>query len=629
MCGIAGKVYFTNGQIEAKDLKIMSSKIAHRGPDDEGIFISKDKKVGLVNRRLAIIDLTSAGHQPMFYKERYVITFNGEVYNYRKEKIKLEREGYSFVSGTDTEVILALYDKYKTDCLKYLNGMFAFAIYDTHENIIFLARDRVGVKPLKYFLNEKTLIFSSELKAILTQPEIITNPDFRAIRMYLSYGYVPSPLTGFLGIKKLEPGHFMLIDLKTKLTIKKRYWEPVFSEKLSLSESEWSRKILDTLDESTNLRMIADVPIGSFLSGGTDSSAVVATMARLSKNPIKTFTVIFKDQNMSEAKYANNIVKTYNTDHQELPVNPQSIELLPELAYQYEEPFADASSVITYLVSKLARKYVTVILNGDGGDENFAGYPNRHMRLKRDVDFDNWITKIRPMAVSTLKSLGRISKSKIVQRGTNFFVKSKLPMYRKFVSYNQIFGLGEINSLTMADLDKYDYSEEIYEPVQKCFDLYKGKDLKDAGLKFDLMYYLPDDLLTKVDIASMAVSLEARSPFLDYKMVELACKIPFALKVKNGESKYILKKALEKIVPKENLYRSKMGFTIPLDRWFTGQDFKNYSKSLLLSKNTMVKKYLRVSEIQKMLDFHSIENDFGPKLWSLLSLELWFKSYFK
>ncbi len=627
MCGIAGRVNFTNQEVKLSELQKMSKTIWYRGPDDEGFYINKERNVGLANRRLAIIDLSQKGHQPMSYMNRYFITFNGEVYNFQTEKKELEKDGYTFTSNTDTEVILALYDKYGINCLNHLRGMFAFALYDEMENKLFLARDRLGVKPLKYFYNGSVLIFASELKAILTQEEAARNPDYGAIQMYLSFGYVPSPLTGFNNIKKLEPGHFLTINLKTKTITKRRYWEPIYGYKLDLSEKEWCLKILETLEGATKLRMIADVEIGAFLSGGVDSSGVVATMARLTKKQIKTFTVIFKDQKLSEALYAKKIANKYKTDHHELLIEPQSIEILPQLAYQYEEPFSDASSIVTYLISKLAKRYVTVILNGDGGDENFAGYPNRYFRLKRDVNFNQWIIHLRPLAVSALRSFGKISKSKVIQRGTKFLEKSKLPLFRRFASYNQVFGLEEIASLTKGELANLDYSEKIFDPVKKCFELFKGKDLKDAGLKFDLLYYLPDDLLAKVDIASMAVSLEARSPFLDYKMVELACKIPFNLKVKNGISKYILKKALEKIVPKDNLYRPKMGFTIPLNKWFRG-NLRKYTQSILINKKAKTHDIFNQEFIKNLLKSHSENTDYGPQLWSLLTLELWFRNYF-
>jgi len=627
MCGIAGKVYLDSRVVRPEHLRKMSEKIVHRGPDDDGVYISRDKKVGLINRRLAIIDLSKAGHQPMLYKGRYVITFNGEIYNFQEERRRLEKEGYQFKSETDTEVILALYDKYGVSLLKRLRGMFAFAIYDDREKTIFLARDRIGKKPLKYFNNGGTFIFASELKAILTQSEVKRTIDYNAIQSYLVYGYTPSPLTGFEGIKKLQPGHYIIMNLRRKAFEIKRYWEPVFRNKLHLTEREWCDRILNTLEQSTRLRMISDVPIGAFVSGGVDSSGVIYAMSKFSKKPINTFTITFEDKKWSEAKYAQNLVKKFGTNHHELLAKPENVEILPELAYQYEEPFADASNVVTYMVSRLARKYVTVILNGDGGDELFAGYPNRYFRLGRDVNFYNWINTIRPLAVAGLRALARVSKSTFVTRSTNFFEKSKLPLYQRFASYNQIFSFDEIVSMSKGALVNVNDTQNPYTIVENCFKLFKGKDLKDAGLKFDLLYWLPDDLLAKVDISSMASSLEARSPLLDHHMIELAGKIPFRLKVKNGESKYILKKALETVIPRENLYRPKMGFGVPLHLWFSGK-LNKYTRGVLLSKKAEIKGLVRQDAIKNMLEGHSETNDFGPRLWALLSLELWLKSFF-
>ena len=618
MCGIAGKVYFNKGRnIASADVKLMTDAIAYRGPDDEGIFISEDKRVGLGNRRLAVIDLSKKAHQPMTYLNRYTITYNGEVYNFQEEREKLEKLGYKFTSNSDTEVILALYDKYKNHCLDHLRGMYAFAIYDQHKQSLFLARDRIGVKPLKYFLNEDCLIFASELKAILTQKEITREVDYKAIQMYLTFGYVPAPLTGFAGIKKLEPGHFLFINLKRKTAEKKRYWEPEFQEKLNLTESEWSDKILSTLTEATRLRMIADVPIGAFLSGGVDSSAIVAAMAAVSDKPIKTFTVKFFGTKFTEEKYAGKIAKIYKTDHHEILAKPSSVEILPMLAHQYEEPYADASSVVTYMVSKMARKYVTVILNGDGADEEFCGYPNRYFRLKRDVNFDKYFKIIRPLASLPLDK--KVKK---------FLEKSKLPIYKRFASYNQCFDFDEIKKHARGKLHSINSKFDPYLYLEKVFKSFKGYDLKDAGMKYDLTYYLPDDLLTKVDIASMAVSLEARSPFLDREMLELSCKIPFNLKVKNGETKYILKRALEKIVPKENLYRPKMGFSVPLEEWFK-EKLNKYAQKVLLSKGSFVSKIMDTDRIKRVLNISGSREDFGPRIWALMSLELWHQSFFQ
>ena len=304
MCAISGKAYFAKNEVHTNEIRSMLNKLRHRGPDDSGIYISKDRKVGLGNNRLAIIDLSKNGHQPMQYLDRYVITFNGEVYNFQEEREKLKKAGYKFKSNTDTEVILALYSKYGKKCVDHLRGMFAFCIYDEVLGTLFLARDRIGKKPIKYFLNDSLIIFASELKAILTQPEVKAHPDFEAINLYLTYGYTPAPYTGFSGIKKLEPGTFMHIDLKRKIINKKKYWQPKFDKKLHLSEKEWCQKILGTLEEATKLRMISDVPVGAFLSGGVDSSGVVAAMAQLSNKPIQTFTIGYKDKEWDESNYA-------------------------------------------------------------------------------------------------------------------------------------------------------------------------------------------------------------------------------------------------------------------------------------------------------------------------------------
>ncbi len=619
MCGIAGKAYFNkNKEVRPHEIKLMTDKIAHRGPDDEGIFISKNKSVGLGSRRLAVIDLSANGHQPMTYLNRFVITFNGEIYNFQSEKNKLLKLGYKFKSSSDTEVILALYSKYGKGCLDHLRGMYAFAIYDEVEKTIFLARDRIGKKPLKYYLDDSKIVFASELKAILTQTGVKKDLDLNAIHLYLTYGYTPSPLTGFIGIKKLEPGTYMFINLKNKSVERKKYWEPKFTTKLDLSEKEWCNQILDTLEEATKIRMISDVPIGAFLSGGVDSSGVVAAMAELSTKPIKTFTIQVQDKDFDESGFAANVAKKYKTDHHVLSAKPQSTELLPLLARQYEEPFADASNIITYMVSEMTRKYVTVALNGDGGDENFAGYPNRYMRLRRDVDYDFWIQNMRPIAAKLLRSF---------PKAKNFLEKAKQPLYNRFASYNKIFSPDELINHSIGSIHELALTKNPYKIVDDCFKSFKGKDLKDAGLKFDLLYFLPDQLLTKMDIASMAVSLETRSPLLDQKMIELAAKIPFNLKIKNGETKYILKKAFEKIVPKENLYRPKIGFGIPLSKWFSGT-LNGYAKNILLSKKSRLKDMFDMDYVKRLVEDNNKNEDFGPRLWALMSLELWLKSYF-
>lgn len=600
MCGIAGKISFNSRTIVTKDLQNMSKQISHRGPDDEGIFISPNRKVGLVNRRLAIIDLSSSGHQPMTYKD-LVITFNGEIYNYQALRQKLVSEGVRFHSHTDTEIILALYARHGPGCLKYLRGMFALAIYDRKRHQVFLARDRLGKKPLKYFQGENCFIFASELKALLTQSEIHREVDFTAINYYLTLGYCPAPLTGFKNIYKLEPGHYLLVDLKTEKVTKKKYWQLDYSDKLDLSETEWSAKILQELNEATRLRMIADVPIGVFLSGGIDSSIVTALMAQNSSTPIKTFTIGFWEARYDESKYAKVVSKTFHTDHTVLKVSPQSVDILPQLAASYEEPFADSSAVVTYLVSKLASQKVKVILNGDGGDENFAGYL-RHVKLARDYWLDHH--KVIPF---TAKALGFLHP-----RLKKFGLHQQMDIRSRYLDYNSFF-------------PSDDKTYKLW--LEKCRSA-QVADERNQIMYADLAYYFPDDLLAKVDIASMSVGLEARSPFTDHKVVELAAKIPYDLKVKNGQTKYILRSVARKLIPNLNIDRPKMGFTIPLSSWFTGE-LNKYARSILLSPKSLVMQLFDKSQVEQMLNSHSEKNDFGPRLWLLLTLQLWWLNHFK
>jgi len=620
MCGIAGKVYFNDSTIHESELSLMSQEIIHRGPDDEGIYISVDKKVGLVNRRLSIIDLSKNGHMPMSYKNRYVITYNGEVYNFQAERKLLEKQGYKFRSNSDTEVILALYDKYKVACLDHLRGMFAFAIYDKAKDTIFIARDRLGKKPLKYFSSPSTFIFASELKAILTQKEIYKEPDYLAVHHYLTFGYVPAPMTGFVGINKLEPGHYLLIDVKNGKIRDERYWKPDFCQKLYLSEDEWREKILFTLEEATKLRMISDVPIGAFLSGGVDSSVIVAMMAKNSNVPIKTFTIGFKEKTHDETEYAKTISELYKTDHTEFIVEPESIETLPSLIRQFEEPYANSSFIISYIVAKMAKEKVTVILNGDGGDENFGGYESRIFRLNRDVKADRFGSLLDYLGLPIAKILG---KNQIA----HFLEKRKTPLADRYLSYN-IYLENKDKEFIYSDFFKdFVDGRNSYEIVRKRFGESNAPDPRDRALYYDLTQYFPDDLLAKSDLSSMFVSLEGRSPFADHKLVELASQIPFDLKLKNGVTKYILKKSLEGLVPKENMYREKKGFSIPLGKWFLG-DLGKYARSKLLRKGTFTSKLFKRDKVTELLKSHSQQNDIGLKIWPILALELWFEEYF-
>ncbi len=372
MCGIAGKLNFKNQPVEKTDILAMMNEIKHRGPDDEGIYLNNN--IGLGHRRLSIIDLSSNGQQPMpDESKRFWITYNGEVYNFLELKKELLRDGVRFKSNTDTEVIIYLYKKYGAECLKLLRGMFAFAIWDNEKKELFLARDRIGKKPLKYYLSNNVLIFSSELKAILKNKEVKKEIDWQAIDKFLTYKYVPAPRTGFKNIHKLPPAHCMTIKANGEKIIK-QYWDLNFEKKLDLSEKDWLKNITNKLKESVQARLISDVPLGVHLSGGIDSSLIVALMAEIQNKPIKTFSIGFKEKKYNELNYARLVAKKYKTNHQEFIIDPKAAEILPELAYSYEEPYADASLLPSYYLSKITKEHVTVALNGDGGDEVFAGY---------------------------------------------------------------------------------------------------------------------------------------------------------------------------------------------------------------------------------------------------------------
>lgn len=606
----------------------MNEKIIHRGPDDGGVYISPDQKVGLGHRRLSIIDLSSLGHQPMSYMDRYWIVFNGEIYNFQEKRELLAEDGYIFKSKTDTEVILALYDKFGKKCLEHLRGMFSFAIYDEKEKTIFCARDRVGKKPFKYYLDDNVFMFASELKSILTQKEYAKEPDYIAIHHYLTLQYCPAPLTGFKNIKKLEAAHYLFIDLKTKKVEKERYWKLDYSKKLDLPEDEWKKRIMEKLEECVKIRMISDVPLGAFLSGGIDSSAIVGLMSKLSDKPIKTFSIGFEEEKYNELKYAKIIADKFKTDHKEFIVKPDAIKMLPKLVYQYEEPYADSSALPTYYVSKFTRDFVTVALNGDGGDENFAGY-SRYSAFQ----FSLWYEKILPLhnliVLPISKFLARNIKNTFFERVYRFSQTLSEDYRRRYMTYTAYFTNEQKADLYTDQFKENVWQEDTYDLIGSKFDEANTKNKMDQTLYADFSAYLPEDLLVKVDIDSMAVALEGRSPFLDYEMLELTAKIPFNLKIKGfNDKKYILKEALRGFIPDKVMFRPKMGFGVPIERWFRGE-LKDYAYDILLSEKSIQRKLFKKEEIKKILDSHnSTTVNYSPRIWALLTLELWFREYF-
>ena len=628
MCGITGKIYLNDKTVSEQDILIMNEKILHRGPDDGGVYISPDQKVGLGHRRLSIIDLSPLGHQPMRYLDRYEIVFNGEIYNFQEKKIELEKDGYIFKSKSDTEVIMVLYDKFGKECLTHLRGMFAFTIYDEQEKTVFCARDRVGKKPFKYYLDENVFIFGSELKAILTQKEYKKEPDYIAIHHYLTLQYCPAPLTGFKDLKKLEPAHYLFVDLKTKKVEKERYWKLDYSQKLNLSEDEWKKRIMQKLEEAVKLRMISDVPLGAFLSGGIDSSAIVALMSKFSKTPVKTFSIGFEEERYNELKYAKIVAKKFKTDHKEFIVKPDAIKMLPQLVYQYEEPYADSSALPTYYVSKMTREYVTVALNGDGGDENFAGY-GRYSVQKFGILYNKFIPFHKKIILPIVKFLATLVKNTFFDRAYIFANTLSQKYNYRYINYIRYFSNELKEKIYTDNFKEKTKNIDSYKIVADKFNEAGAKDKMDQCLYADFSTYLHDDLMAKVDIDSMAVVLEGRSPFLDYEMLELTAKIPFNLKLKGlNNKKYILKETLRGLVPNEVMFRPKMGFGIPIDVWFRGK-LKDFAYDTLLSEKAINRGLFKKEALKALLDEHvNTKINHAYRIWALITLELWFQEYF-
>jgi len=623
MCGITGIVQFNREKaIAPAVLKNMCDSIYHRGPDDDGLYMSRN--VGLGFRRLSIIDL-STGHQPLSNQNETVyIVFNGEIYNYLEQRQKLIQKGYIFKTTTDTEVILHLYEEYGVHCLQYLRGMFAFAIWDSNKQQLFCARDRFGIKPFYYYSDQEKFVFGSEIKAILKSNDIDKTISIDALDSYFAFGYITSDLSIYKNIKKLQPAHYLLLSLKDKPVIEiNRYWEIHFDPDYSKSENRWKEEIEACFSETVKLHMISDVPLGAFLSGGIDSSSVVAMMAKNSDRPVKTFSIGFKEQKFNELKYARELANKYGCEHHEQIVEPESIGLLSKLVSAYDEPFADSSAIPTYYVSQLARKHVTVALSGDGGDELFAGYTG--------------YTKFKKIRSFPLNFRGSIANKVIWGNIHNLIphsTKGKGLMY--FLSQPKEYAFAYQTSWTEQERSElFGHSDENRNKL--ATELFKVGILQNkknhdfiSNLQYlDMKTYMVDDILTKVDRASMMNSLEVRVPILDHKFAELTFKIPSELKLKRNEKKYILKKAMENYLPQSILSHPKQGFGVPLSLWFKG-DLKEFVNDTLLSQHALISNYLDTNYVKKIvLEDRKGKRDFNSKIWSLIIFEEWLKQNFQ
>jgi len=625
MCGITGIVRTDGAPIDRDLLARMNQAIGHRGPDEDGFYF--DDGVGLAMRRLAIIDLKS-GQQPIHNADRTAwIVFNGEIYNYRDLRKELESRGHRFYTDSDTEAIIHAYDEYGTDCPRYLRGMFALAIWDTRDKSLFLARDRVGKKPLLYAQVNGQLIFGSEFMALLQHPDISREVNYEAIHHYLSFICVPAPLTAYQHIHKLEPGYSLRWQ-NGEIEFN-RYWQIDFSKKVSISEEEAGERVVDLLRDAVRVRLMSEVPLGAFLSGGIDSSAVVALMAAESSEKVKTFSVGFEEQDFSELHHARRVAEYVGSDHHEFIVRPDALEILPTLLEHYGEPYADSSAIPTYYVSRETRKHVTVALNGDGGDECFAGY-ERYVGMNVAQQY----TKLVPAAVrrGVLQNLAnglpqiesRKNPLRKLQRFAAAGARSPAQRYLGWVSaFDEQAKLNLYSSEFRAETAAFS-TVAFLEP---WFAKANGAGVIDASLLADTMTYLPNDLLVKMDIASMTVSLEARSPFLDHHLMEFAASLPERLKLRRMTTKYLLKRVLRRFVPEENLTRPKMGFGVPISHWFRSS-MRQFLQETLLSERALSRGLFNRDAVRRLIAEHvdkKVNHD--QRLWALLMLELWFQRF--
>ncbi|MBW2490932.1 MAG: asparagine synthase (glutamine-hydrolyzing) [Deltaproteobacteria bacterium] len=645
MCGICGKVNFNRQEIQEPPLREMCRSFFYRGPDDEGIYINNsngNKKknpinIGFGHQRLSIIDLSS-GHQPMSNENCTIwITYNGEIYNFREIADELKRKGHRFKSNTDTEVLLHLYEEEGTHAVKRLNGMFAFAIWDENLKRLWVCRDRIGIKPVVYYWDGKHFIFASEIKALLADPIISKELDWEALQHYFAFNYVPAPLTIFKVIKKLEPGKYLILQ-DGKIEIK-TYWEPpdsVDQDIASLPLDEqievFREPLYEGINDAVSSRMIADVPLGAFLSGGIDSSIIVALMARNSNAPIKTFSIGFKDDHLyDETHYAREVAQLYGTEHHEFKLSfKDMLDILPDVISTLDEPFADSSVIPTYIVSRETRKYVTVALSGDGGDELFAGYRsylseywyNRYMQIPA-LFREGLIEKL----IEVLPDSRDVKTLELIRRLKKFIKATKGSFPERLLSLKAVFP-DEIRRRLLSNSYRNNNGQQdpALDWVSRLVNSYNG-DRINTVLYTDFKDSLPGDMLAKVDRMSMRNSLEVRVPLLDHRVVELAFKMQGSLKLNKGKSKYILKHVFKDLLPPSLQNRPKAGFEVPISRWLK-TDLKFLIDQYLAEDKIREQGIFDFQIIKDLIQKHlSNKTDTSWMLWNLIVFQCWYHKY--
>ena len=624
MCGIAGIIS------ESADLNIigaMTEALAHRGPDGAGAW--SDGLCWLGHRRLAIIDLSERAKQPLSNEDKTVWTvFNGEIYNFQELRTELERCGHAFHSQADSEVIIHAYEQWGVNCLNRLRGMFAFAIWDQRQRCLFLARDRLGKKPLFYTSTGNYFAFSSELQSLLQNAKLQREVNLEAVDAYLSWGYVPAPMTGFRNIWKLPPAHFLVLEARPEgiQTRTECYWELRYLPKIAIGETEAEECFREKLTEAVRYRLISDVSLGAFLSGGIDSSIVVGLMARISGSRVKTFSIGFDDHSYNELRFARRIAERWSTEHTEMVVKPDEVAILPKLVRHYGEPYADSSAIPTFYVSQLTRSKVTVALNGDGGDESFAGYDRYAATRIADWISSSALSRFGAAALARFLP-DSIDPRNLLRRAKRFLsaVHQERPLrYGTWVAYFTAASKRQLNTPHFTEsVTSSKWCNWMIDLWQEAGEL----ESVDAAMSVDIKSYLPYDLLAKVDIASMASGLEARSPFLDHVVMEFAARLPVHLKLRGRQSKYLLKKAFADLLPVENINRRKMGFGVPIGNWLR-TSCRELLQDTLLSKRSRERGYFKPHQVKHLVAEHLAQKeDYSFQLWNLLMLELWHQEF--
>jgi asparagine synthase (glutamine-hydrolysing) len=618
MCGICGELTFDGAQVRPETIVAMRDRLEHRGPDAQGLFVSADRRVGLGFRRLAIIDLSPLGNQPMANEDGTIhVVFNGEIYNFQSLRSRLVANGHVFRSHSDTEVLVHLYEDLGPNFLQEIDGMFAISLWDARRGWLLLARDRAGKKPLFFYRDQKRIVFGSEIKALFAHPDVPIQMDESQVATYLTFGYVPHPATFYRSLTQLDPAGVLVVGSDGAVE-SRRYWHlryPDGSDRPQIERASARDRVRELVTDAVARRLVSDVPLGAFLSAGIDSTIVLGVMSRLMNAPVKTFTIGFEDAPaFDETAAARQVAERFGTEHTEFRVKPSAVELIDRLVWHHDGPFGDSSAIPTFLVSQLTRQHVTVVLTGDGGDEVFAGY----MRFQAALAAERLPHAVGRLLDGVLSVLPRAPHERhLLARARRFAKFMHLPLLERLVRWNTIFQ-DDLGSLLQQDA-RVDLMAHVTDGTSEFRRLSPLNQLLAVNFKT----YLPDDLLVKTDRCTMANSLEARCPFLDTALVEYVATLPDFFKLDGRRTKVILREAFADLIPPEIARRPKTGFGVPLDAWFRGE-LREYVRDVLLSPSALSRDYLKPAAVSQLIQSHQEGRvNVGHRLWTLVCFERW------